>query len=231
MLTLYLQSSSGGLYRGDQLTLDIEVGEKAAVHLTTQAGTVVHHTREGQSSQETLLRLETGSYCEHLPDPLILFSGADLYTRTRAVVAADATLILADAFCTHDPEGDNAPFKRLRNELRIERDTGEILAIDRFNIEGTTFQHANSALQGAQRNHGTLVVITPEDVQPVLNALRHSIISIPGVFGGVSALPQECGLWCRFLADDGIALNAAIHRAWVAIRTALVGKPPVARRK
>jgi len=231
MLTLYLQSSSGGLYRGDQLTLEVEVEEQAAVHLTTQAGTVVHHTREGNAKQTTRFTLDAGSYCEYLPDPLILFSGADLSTRTHAVLAADATLLLADAFSTHDPDDDGAPFKRLQNELRIERDTGEILAIDRFDIEGASFSDNNTALQGNQRNHGTLIVIAPGDLQPALKGLRSSISATPGVYGGASMLPNNSGLWCRFLADDGVALSTALRNAWIATRTAFTGLPPVMRRK
>jgi len=43
LLTLYLQSASGGLYAGDRLKLDVAVAANAAFHLTTQASTVVHH--------------------------------------------------------------------------------------------------------------------------------------------------------------------------------------------
>src|SRR5450631_3175635 len=42
LLTLYLQSASGGLYAGDRITLDVTVGAGAAFHLTTQASTIVH---------------------------------------------------------------------------------------------------------------------------------------------------------------------------------------------
>ncbi len=42
LATLYLQSTSGGLYAADRLELDLTVGAGAALHLTTQASTVVH---------------------------------------------------------------------------------------------------------------------------------------------------------------------------------------------
>ena len=37
--TLYLQSASGGLYRGDDVALSIVAGPHAAAHVTTQAST------------------------------------------------------------------------------------------------------------------------------------------------------------------------------------------------
>src|SRR3981081_1957493 len=49
LATLYVQSTSGGLYAADRLALDLVVGTGAALNLTTQASTVVHDAR-GQGS-------------------------------------------------------------------------------------------------------------------------------------------------------------------------------------
>ena len=46
LATLYLQSTSGGLYAADRLALDLTIGAGAALNLTTQASTVVHDGRE-----------------------------------------------------------------------------------------------------------------------------------------------------------------------------------------
>jgi len=231
MLTLYLQSSSGGLYRGDRLTLDVNIEEKAALHLTTQAGTVVHHTREGEASQTTNIRVAAGGFCEYLPDPLILFTGARLCTRTHAVVEPGVTLLLADAFTTHDPEGGQEPFANLNNELKLESSNGELLAVDRFEIDGAAFTSGNSALQGGQLSQGTVLLVAPGDLSPVMTALRQSLNSTPGIYAGVSMLPEKRGIWCRFLADDGVALGAALKNAWATVRTELTGIPPNDRRK
>src|SRR2546430_3649463 len=58
LLTLYMQSASGGLYAGDRLKLDVALGPMAALHLTTQAATVVHDGRKAVSSQQ--LRISVG---------------------------------------------------------------------------------------------------------------------------------------------------------------------------
>jgi urease accessory protein len=42
LATLYLQSASGGLYAGDDLSLALHVGQGAAAHVTTQSATIVH---------------------------------------------------------------------------------------------------------------------------------------------------------------------------------------------
>jgi urease accessory protein len=231
MLSLYLQSSSGGLYRGDRLTLDVDIDQKSSVHLTTQANTVVHHTRAGKAYQSTNLRIGASSYCEYLPDPLILLAGADMNSSTRVVVEPSATLVLAESFATHDPKGRDNPFKNFKSELCIEISNGELLAVDRFEINGSTFLSGNVAMQGGQLNQGSMLVVAPGNLSSVVNELRSIIESISCIYGGVSMLPGQRGVWCRFLADDGIALGAVLKKTWVTIRTVLFGYPPNERRK
>ena len=76
MVTLYLQSSSGGIYRGDDLSMDVLLEEQAQLHLTTQASTIVHNTRGIKARQSGDLVLANGSYCECIPEHTVLFNGA-----------------------------------------------------------------------------------------------------------------------------------------------------------
>lgn len=231
MLTLYLQSSSGGLYRGDRLTLDVSLEPETAVHLTTQAGTVVHHSRGGQVSQTTNLRVAKGGYLEYLPDPLILLTGANVKTVTRAICEPGATLLLAESFTSHDPDGLNTPFERLQSELSIQTGDGELLALDRFDVSGKTFLSGNSAVQGNQLNQSSVFLVAPDDLSALVQKIQNSLKAISGVYGGVSMLPNKQGIWCRFLADDGVAQSIALKNIWGVIRTELSGSPPSERRK
>ena len=45
LATLYLQSSSGGVYGGDDLSLTLDIRAGAAAQVTTQAATIVHDCR------------------------------------------------------------------------------------------------------------------------------------------------------------------------------------------
>jgi urease accessory protein len=78
LLTLYLQSASGGLYAGDRLKLDISVGANATFHLTTQAATVVHDGRHAGSRQRQSISIASGAFCAIASDPYVLFPGASL---------------------------------------------------------------------------------------------------------------------------------------------------------
>ena len=59
--TLYLQSASGGLYRGDSVALSIIADPHSAAHITTQASTIVHHTHKRRVIQRT--QIDIGEHC------------------------------------------------------------------------------------------------------------------------------------------------------------------------
>ena len=48
---------------------------------------------------------------------------------------------------------------------------------------------------------------------------------------GASHLPNSAGVLVRMLAADGAALKLCMHMVWCAVRLALWGSRPVARRK
>ena len=99
MLTLMLQSISGGVYENERLTLDFSVEDGACVHLTTQGATVVHSMREGRvATQQVSIRAGKGSFVEYLPDPLALFPQARFRSSVHIAVEEGATAISGDAF-------------------------------------------------------------------------------------------------------------------------------------
>jgi len=101
LATLYLQSTSGGLYAADRLALDLVVGVGAALNLTTQASTVVHDGRGDRSTMRQSLTVENGAFCAFISDPYVLFPGANLHVETTVTAATDAIVIVADGFAAH----------------------------------------------------------------------------------------------------------------------------------
>src|ERR1700678_2975564 len=125
LATLYLQSTSGGLYAADRLTLDVTVGVGAALHLTTPASTVVHDGGEEGSQMRHSVTVRDRGFCRIFSDPYILFPGANLHIETIATVAADAILIIAEGFAVHDPHHRGGTFARFSAEPRIMRPDGQ----------------------------------------------------------------------------------------------------------
>ena len=229
LATLYLQSASGGLYRGDRLDLSIEAGPGALAHVTTQAATVVHASAEAGIELRTRIEVGTGAMLALTSDPYILFPRADLSTETRIVLASGSSAILAEGFAVHDPAGRDGPFHALTASCQIEDSGGTRLAEDRGLIEGMDFFGIASPLHGYQAFGSVMVLgqqavsLDPAGVEEMLDAR--------GVLGGVSRLPNAAGWAIRLLATDGGALARGLDAAFALGFEALLGMRPARRRK
>lgn len=228
MATVYLQSASGGAYRGDRLALSLGLGKGAAAHVTTQASTLVHAGRGGQTKLTQEIDLGRESFLEFLPDPLILMAEADCVVLSDIRLAEGARLLFSDSFLTHDPEAGERPPKAFRSSLTVREASGRPLLIDRFGLgEGAM----PPAQLGALPCHSSVLFVAPEADAPLAAQLLSSLKQVEGLYAGVSALPGGSGLWVRLLARDGVALSAGLQTAWRSLRSAVTGQPPAPRRK
>ena len=224
MATLYLQSSSGGVYSGDDLSLDITVEAGAQAHVTTQASTIVHHARGREGVRQTVsLTVAEGARLDYLPDPAILMTGAKLYNRVTAKIGKNAHVILADAQLSHDPEGRARPFVWLENQVEILGPEGPVL-LDRFELAGTDWP----ARTGGFACSGMMIVVgDPRTGPEMLQAAE----ALPGIYAGLSIFEDRGIALIRFLACDGAALTKVMTDMWRAAATTLNGAPPAERRK
>ncbi|MEX2296093.1 MAG: urease accessory protein UreD [Dongiaceae bacterium] len=236
MATVYTQSASGGVYEHERLSIAIETNAGAAAHVTTQASTIVHEMQHGFAEQTIELHAGPNSWLEFLSDPLILFPDARIETRLRLVAAAGARAIVGDAFLAHDPKGKNRPFGRVTGEIRIEREDGGTIAVDRLSVSGADFSRALRQDDRGFATHGSMLMLAPEDESArALDAIRGLLAApqeTPGeIYAGVSLLPQGAGLWTRAVARDGAALRRTMLAIWSAMREGMTGIAPAPRRK
>ena len=229
LATLYLQSTSGGLYAADRLALDLVVGAGAALNLTTQASTVVHDGREHGSAMRQSVTVEDGAFCAFISDPYVLFPGADLHIATTATVAPGAILILADGFAAHDPHRRGGTFARFSTDTRIMGQDGRLVMADRGSIGGDELSAGCGAL-GGMAAAGSVVMIAPPERLPDIADIEAAADDC-GCLAGVSAAPNGVGLAMRLLAPDGGALIRGIEAAFHVAARAALGIELVPRRK
>ncbi len=227
LATLYLQSSSGGLYRADDLSLTIETlaGSRAAV--TTQAATMARDSAGGTAVMRAELRLAPRSVLVFTPDPLVLFPGAAVRTMLQVTLPEDAVALCADGFACHDPAGQRRAFRQLATETIIRTPDGKTLVADRGFIEGAALGTAASPL-GPYRAAGTLLLLNAplDDAAGLQAALDET-----GCLSGISALPNDAGVAIRLLAPDGGRLARGLHIGFFACFQAIFGTKPAPRRK
>ena len=230
LATLYLQSASGGLYAADHLTLDVAARTGARVHVTTQAGTVVHRGGPEPTRQETRLAVAADAFLALNPDPLILFPDAHLAISTEITAEPGARAIVTESVACHDPLGQGRPFDRLDLGLTIRTPEGRALVRERSRIDGAAFTGPDSPM-GGHRAYGTMVVLGAPDDARLAGPLLRQASDAAGCLTGVSPLPNGAGLGLRLLAPDGGALSAGMEALFRILFAALSGCEPGRRRK
>jgi urease accessory protein len=229
LATLYLQSASGGLYAADRLALDLVVGAGAALHLTTQASTVVHDGRTDGSEMRQSVTVKDNAFCAVISDPYVLFPGADLHIETTATVAAGSTLILADGFAAHDPHRRGGTFARFSTDTRIIGADGKLQVSDRGSVSGDELA-ANCGSTGGMAAAGSVLIIAPPD-QLADIAQIEAAADACGCLAGVTTAPNGAGLAMRLLAPDGGTLIRGIEAAFHMAARAALGVDLAPRRK
>jgi urease accessory protein len=227
LLTLYIQSASGGLYAGDRLELDVAVGANAALHLTTQAATVVHDGKDAASTQQMRVSVGKGAFCAISSDPYVLFPGANLSVDTVAVVDDDAILFLADGISVHDPRRSGRAFRQYASRQRVMRPDGQLLLKDFGRVAGEALRNGPLGTMAAV---ATALVIAPRAKWPSVEALTQAV-DRSGCIAGASEAPNNAGLAIRILAPDGGILARGIEAAFHVAAHGTLGVELARRRK
>ena len=233
MLTVFVQSCSGGLYEGDRLAWTIDAQPGAQAHVATQGATVAHAMPHGgEARHEVGIEAAAGSLVEYLPDPLILLPSARVRSRLEVIAEPGATVIVGDAFLTHDPAGRGRPFDRLAGETLLRRPGAGPFALDRFDVTGAFVVEAwRRLVPHPCEAQGSLWVCAPGSSEALAATLDRALAQVSGLHAGASTLPEGSGAVARLLARDALSLANGFRAAWRAVREALIGRLPASRRQ
>jgi urease accessory protein len=230
LATLYLQSASGGVYRGDELDLTIKVGSGASAHVTSQAATIVHDTGARPARMTTRLDVADGAFAALTLDPLVLFPGAELDVETSVTLADGALAILSDGVAAHDFAGAGRPFARLSSALSVFDGRGRLLLADRAMVFGPDVIEGSALLGQGARAFGNALILAPAERLVDPRALETAVDAL-GCLAAASAAPHGAGLAVRLLAPDGGQLARALDLVFSLAAEAMLGFRPARRRK
>jgi urease accessory protein len=232
MPSLILQSVSGGLYQDERLAMSVTADVGAQVHCTTQSATVVHSMAENRhASQVVTISAAEGALVEYLPGPMILFPHANLRTTLDIVIDPSATVMIGDTFLVHDPAAQNQRFGSLLSETSVRRPDGRLLCRDRFQITGDERTLDAPGVLHHFQTQGTVWVLSSSLKLELLEGMRAALNGMSGLYAGASTLPNNAGVWARFLASDALVLKRGFSAVWSAVRLVLTGRGLEGRRK
>lgn len=227
-LTIYQQSSAGGLYRADQLSSSFTVGPGAAVHFTTQSATLVHDCQGEPARHQIEVDVQKGAFFAYSPDPLVLFPGAVLEVKLSIRVAEAAAIFAGETITNHDPSYESQKFDMLLMDTEVRGGENQLLCRERLRVSGARFLGA-PLLHSKWKILGNYLFIGDHHRLPTRDTLEFS--SSTDVALGVTALPNNGGWGIRFVASSASAARSVTERLFEISVLAGLGKLPTKRRK
>jgi urease accessory protein len=232
LATLYTQSLAGGIFEGDRLNMAMHCGPGSMVHCTSQASTIIHSMSDGDASHRVEIDIENDAFVEYMPDPVILFPCANFSSSVAISITPSGELILCDSILSHDPLGKNGAFHQLKSELVVRDEADTLLACDRFLVSGSTFLSQSPGICGSYSAFASVFFISRSSHKEVLiDTIRSGLRRVSGIYGGVSHMPNECGIVTRILASNAHSMRSGINAVWSSVRCMRFGTAPQPRRK
>lgn len=224
---LYILHPPGGLVSGDDLAVDVQVAERAAALLTTPGAGRVYRARTAfapaRQIQRVQLQVDTGAALEWLPQPTIVFDGADVLLDLDIDLAAGANFAGWEILCLGRPASALRFLSGgVEQRWRIVRD-GIPLLNDRQCIRGG--DRLRDAAWGLQECpvYGTFVFAAPTMPVATIEGVRE-LIESHAATAEVAVTGVRGLLLLRYLGDSTESAQHLFEACWSHLRPSLLGR-------
>jgi urease accessory protein len=235
----HLHNVSGGILGGDHLALDVKIGPRANVQITTTGATRIYRPRaiSAPAEQHNKIEIAAGALLEYVPDPIIPYAGARFSQSTEIHLAPGAALFWWEVLAPgREARGEIFAYERVDMRAEIFA-SGRIIAADQVRLEPQSRALESPARLGDFRCWITFYICR-EGLEPAhWLALENELRDVARPFAasgeslwGISALAAH-GLAIRGLARRGLAILDALHALWRAAKLSLYGREPILPRK
>jgi urease accessory protein len=220
-----LVTTSGGLVGGDRLQVSARLSEGARAQLTAAAAEKVYRSLGPTTEVGQALSVAADAWLEFLPPETILFDGARLRRSTRVELALGAGFLGGDIVVFgRRARGEYFTRGYLREAWEVWRD-GRLVWGDALILDGDIAATiADPACFDGAAAFASLILASPHDPRPFVEAARAVLGSCAAVRGGASAVGGV--LVARWLASDAALLRRAFADLACHLRAAAMGLPP-----
>lgn len=218
---VYLLHPPGGVVGGDQLHIDIELGENSQAMVTTPGAAKFYRSEQFFAHQEVSIRLAPGAELEWLPQENILFRGARLRQTTHIELAEGARFIGCETICLGRPaNGELFDRGEARFHTRLSRE-GTPLQIETMRIGAELGRTGAASLRSYPVS--AITYATPIN-QAQLESLRASLATSEA--GDYFALTLVGDLLiARFLGLSTLRAQRRFTALWKQLRPMLMHRP------
>ncbi len=217
---IYILHPPGGVVGGDQLTITLNVSDKAQV-LCTTPGSGKFYLSAGQWARlEQTLHVKNNASLEWFPQENILFAGAKLRARTRVELDEGATFIGWDITCLGRPSS-NERFEHGALDSRLEFSHNQkLLLVENQQVLDKKTLDAAAGLRG-QAVQATLLAFpcTEKHLESARNQLTESTLT------GATLIDDL--LVIRALNNNSESLKKQLTKIWQTLRPIMLDRPAV----
>ena len=227
---LPLLHSAGGLVGGDQLSVDLELGDKSRALITSVAAQKVYgsigrsrlHPKGTWANQSVSCRLSSNSDLEWLPQELVVYADALVEQNLDVQLADDASFLSAEIVrLGRTAAGEDLGQGCWRSAVSLRR-IGENGTrweqVDRLELSGDALHHRHGLNGDAV--FGTLIWAAPA---PLTNPTLQSLLSNArndraGLEGQMQCSGLEQGLIARYVGPSSRDARFWFSRIWARTR-------------
>jgi urease accessory protein len=216
-LEAVIVNTAGGVAGGDGFDLDVAVGERARLVISTAAAEKLYRALGPEAIVNVKLKVDAAASLLWLPQETILFDQARLRRNIEVDLAGDAKLVLAEALVFgRAAMGETMQQGSLMDRWRIRRD-GKLAFAETLRLEGAIAAKLSERAVAAGGVAVATVVMAPGD-ETMVTTLR----SLGERFRSEVAASAWNGLAvARIVAKDGAALRHDLALALTALGVAL----------
>ena len=211
-----------GIVGGDELEIDVTVGQGAHALLTTPGAGKWYRSAGAWASQRLGFAVEAQGALEWLPQETIVFDAARASLRSTVDLADEARFIGMEVLCLgRRASGEQFTEGTVHLDTRIRR-AGRPVWLERGRLEGGgSLLNAAAGLAGFSVS-GTFLAAASGVEPGLLAACRDIPIHETGARHGITALPDM--FVARYLGHSSEAARQWFVALWQMLRPALIGR-------
>jgi urease accessory protein len=214
-----------GIAAGDQLSIDVSVGENAHALLSTPSATRWYKSSGRVASQQVHLTAEAGAALEWLPEENLFYDSVCAVQDVEIEIQDGARLLAWDSFMLGRQASD-VPWLSGRIELKTHiRRAGQLLYSERGMIEACDQRFAGGPGLNGFRCGATLYAAAAGFDATEIERLAGSLPYDPELIAGCSELAPGL-IMMRILGREASAVRQLLHRVWGDLRPAVIGLEP-----
>ncbi len=218
--------TAGGIVGGDSLGQSIHLQENAHALITTAAAAKIYRSMGEVARQTIKIQVNSGAFCEWLPQESIIFNGAMYHQNLHINLAPNARFLLWEINrFGRSARGEKFVQGEWRSHTEIWQE-GRPLWIDRQHLNGSESTVVSDHALGGFPIVATLAWIgdpvTPELVQEARSRWEVRSSSSEGE-AGVTRLTH--GLLCRYRGSSTPEVRNWFSEVWQLLRLSFIGRP------